>query len=70
MGICDLVPPCEHVGCADLAARIMIFKPKVLALGHIHEGSRALVSDGMTSVSGSICDRADVPVNPVSVVDI
>jgi Icc-related predicted phosphoesterase len=69
MGILDHVWG-EHVGCADLLARIAAVKPKVHAFGHIHEGSGVLVQDGTTYVNASICDGEYRPVNPIRVVDL
>ena len=70
LGILDIVPEAEHVGCADLATRIAIIKPKIHAFGHIHEGSGVLVRGRTTYVNASICDGAYQPVNPVRVIDI
>jgi predicted phosphodiesterase len=60
----------EHVGCADLVARIAVVRPRVHLFGHIHEASGVLEQDGITYVNASICDGAYNPVNPVRIVDI
>ncbi|MGD0476508.1 MAG: metallophosphatase domain-containing protein [Candidatus Velthaea sp.] len=70
MGLLDVVPSGEHVGCADLLARVAAVRPRVHTFGHIHEGSGVLVRDGITFVNASICDGAYRPVNPVRVVDL
>jgi Icc-related predicted phosphoesterase len=69
MGILDVVRG-DHVGCADLAARIAVVRPRVRLFGHIHEGSGVVEKDGITYINASICDAAYNPVNPVRVVDL
>lgn len=60
----------EHLGCADLWARVRDLAPKVHAFGHIHEGAGTDERDGTTFVNASICDGAYHPVNPCRVIDI
>jgi predicted phosphodiesterase len=70
MGILDYVPRGEHVGCADLLARIADVRPKVHAFGHIHEGAGVLERDGTTFINASICDVKYRPVNPCRILDL
>ncbi len=69
MGVLDFVHD-EHVGCLDLAKRVLRVRPRVHAFGHIHEGAGVLVRGATTYINASICDGEYKPTNPVRVFDL
>jgi len=63
----DGTPP---LGCADLASRVEVIRPRVHVFGHIHDGYGHLERDGIRYANASVCDELYRPVNPVVVIDL
>lgn len=71
LGVLDLVPAGEHVGCADMAqALTRLEKLRLHVFGHIHH-SYGVAKPGRTMFfNASTCDERYVPVNPPLVYDL
>ena len=70
LGIRDLTPRGEAVGCEDLAEAIRRVKPQLHVFGHIHAGYGMSCIDGVTYVNASICTEQYLPTNEPIVVDL
>lgn len=62
--------PTEHLGCEELAKRIVIVKPKVCIFGHIHGGYGSLDRDGTSFHNVSVCNEAYEAVNPPHLITV
>ncbi|CAF1342827.1 unnamed protein product [Rotaria sordida] len=60
----------EHVGCAQLSARIKQIKPRLHVFGHIHEGYGRKEQDSTIFVNASTCDLRYRPSQPPIIVDL
>lgn len=58
MGILDRTLGGQHVGCADLYARIRDIQPELHVFGHIHEANGRAEQGNTTYVNASILDHA------------
>jgi len=70
MGILDVTPRGENVGCEDLFQRLQIIRPKVHVAGHIHSSFGVHHFNDTIYVNASICDEMNLPVNEPIVIDI
>lgn len=70
MGILDLNPLGEHVGCEELRAAIERVQPRVHISGHIHQGYGTLDYAGIKFVNACVCDEQYRPVNPPIVIEL
>ncbi|CAF2041718.1 unnamed protein product [Rotaria magnacalcarata] len=62
----------EHVGCAQLLARVNVVKPRlhVFVFGHIHEAYGRIDQGSTIFVNASICDRKYQPVQEPIVINL
>lgn len=67
MGILDMTPRHENVGCYDLAAKVMHIKPELHIFGHIHYDAGIMIKDGVNYVNAAIVNEQYMPVNTPTV---
>lgn len=70
LGILDVVPRGDAVGCEELRAELARIRPRLHVFGHIHHSYGQLEVDGTRYVNAAICNEAYLPVNPAVVVDL
>lgn len=59
----------EHCGDYNLMSTIIDLRPDLHVCGHIHEGHGHEHHDGIDFYNVSICNRAYLPLNPVTIID-
>jgi predicted phosphodiesterase len=70
MGILDMTPRGEPVGCEALREAVRRVKPRLHVFGHIHHAYGQELGDGTRFVNASICDELYLPTNRPVVVDL
>jgi Icc-related predicted phosphoesterase len=70
LGILDISMAGEHVGCADLLARVEQAKPRYHIFGHIHHSYGITKGEVTTFVNASTCNENYQAVNAPIVIDI
>lgn len=59
-----------HVGCVDMAARVLEVKPKLHVFGHVHAGYGIYERHGIVYVNASICNEKYRAVNKPVIIDL
>ncbi|CAF1152946.1 unnamed protein product [Rotaria sordida] len=68
--ILDITFSGEHVGCAQLLARVKQIKPRLHVFGHVHEGYGRDEEDSTIFVNASTCNLGYRPCQPPIVVEL